>query len=120
MASNNSCTEYYKALISVRSYILVLAVAIMLISWAGPWINQSYKNYTIHYQVVDKKNKKEYIRLINKGIQSVEHFFGEPFKKKFDIYILPDRESFNEQWRNDYKDPGFKSECWMVASGVAN
>jgi hypothetical protein len=118
----NHVVKYFKGLIASCYYITVILFTITLASWtdSGSWIVKSHKNYTLHYKKADKKNKKEYIKLINKGIETVEHFFGEPFKKKFDIYILPDRESFNEQWRNDYKDPGFKSECWMVASGVAN
>jgi hypothetical protein len=105
----------------VTFFVLILFFAI-LSGWtsSGTWIKRDYKNYTLHYKKADKKNRSEYVKLINTGVGSVQIFFGHPFTKKFDLYILPDRESFNEEWRKDYSDPGFKSECWMVASGVAN
>lgn len=84
------------------------------------WLIKEYKNYRLFYKKPDRKNKNDYTPLIDNGIQSVQRFFHSGYKKKFDIYIHPDRQSLNEQWQKDWKQPGFKSECWMVASGVAN
>jgi hypothetical protein len=40
--------------------------------------------------------------------------------RSFDIYIHPNRNSLDSSWRISWNMPEFKSECWMVASGVAN
>jgi len=36
------------------------------------------------------------------------------------MYVFPHRASLDEQWARDWKQPGFKAECWMIASGVAD
>ncbi|MGH2646923.1 MAG: hypothetical protein ACRDE8_05115, partial [Ginsengibacter sp.] len=56
---------------------------------------------------------------VSSGILTVEKFFNAPFKKRFDVFIHPDRKSLDSTWSKDWNEPGFKSECWMVASGVA-
>ncbi|MES1223359.1 MAG: hypothetical protein ABUT20_48135, partial [Bacteroidota bacterium] len=68
---------------------------------------------------IDKENIKDYLKTIATGIGSVNHFFESKFKSAFDIYIHPDRKSLDSTWAADWKTPDFKSECWMVASGVA-
>jgi hypothetical protein len=87
---------------------------------ANNWIAEHYNNYDIFFKYGDKENIKEYNLIIEKGIHTVEAFFGKPFKEKFDIYIHPNRKSIDSTWQIDWKLPNFKSECWMVASGVAS
>jgi hypothetical protein len=82
------------------------------------WIVESHKDYSLHYTKTDLKWKNDYVIIIDKGIRSVNSFFKEPFKKKFEIYIHPGRKSLDSQWQKDWKMPDFKSECWMVASGT--
>jgi hypothetical protein len=84
------------------------------------WISEKYNKYSLHYYPVDEQNIKEYIKLIDNGILSVQTFFEGSFKNNFDVYIHPNRKSLDNQWQLDWKMPDFKSECWMVASGVAN
>jgi hypothetical protein len=55
---------------------------------------------------------------IEQGKQKVERFFGERFKKAFEIEVVPSRAAFDEYFRKRWKIP--KTEAWMVASGVAD
>src|SRR5262245_2239456 len=55
---------------------------------------------------------------IEQGRQKVERFFGQPFKKAFEVEVVPGRAAFDEYFRKRWKIP--KTEAWMVASGVAD
>ncbi len=57
--------------------------------------------------------------MIDAGMQSTAGFFSAPYEHSFDVYVHPTRRSLDSTWRVDWKMPDFKSECWMVASGVA-
>src|SRR5262245_17071871 len=50
--------------------------------------------------------------------QKVERFFGQRFKKAFEVEVVPGRAAFDEYFRKRWKIP--KTEAWMVASGVAD
>lgn len=95
----------------------------ILISWketADTWISEKQKGYTIFYTEADKPEKDEYNKFISTGINSVNSFFNDHYKKDFDVYIHPGRHSLDSTWQKDWNMPTFKSECWMVASGVAS
>lgn len=83
------------------------------------WINKHLNNYTLHYTNADRYTAKQVERFVNKAGQEIPLFFSAGFKKEFDVYIFPSRASLEEQWRKDWKLPDFKSECWMIASGVS-
>ncbi len=106
-----------------RSYIISILLFILLSAWVilpSGWITEKHKNYTFLYQKADEANKAAYIGFIENGIKKVNAFFDGPYKHDFDIYVHPSRQSLDSQWQKDWKMPSFKSECWMVASGVAN
>jgi hypothetical protein len=84
------------------------------------WIVEKHTGYRLLYTETDKKNIDEYLPFIENGIRSVQYFFDAEFKNEFEIFIHPDRFSLDNQWAKDWHVPDFKSECWMVASGVAN
>jgi hypothetical protein len=86
---------------------------------ADEWINEKHKGYSLLYKKSDEIHKMEYLQFIEHGVQSVRAFFKEPFQKEFEVYIHPNRQSLDKQWQKDWNMPDFKSECWMVASGVA-
>ncbi|MDP2037895.1 MAG: hypothetical protein Q8L04_10970, partial [Ignavibacteria bacterium] len=77
------------------------------------------EGYKLFYTQQDGESKKEYLLYIKRGIDSVRNFFGSEFKKEFEVYVHSSRNSLDAQWRKDWNMPEFKSECWMVASGVA-
>ncbi len=83
------------------------------------WITEKHKSFNLVYTAGDRKLKKEYTRFTENGIKEVKNFFSNSFNKKFEVYIHPGRRSLDSTWQKDWKMPDFKSECWMVASGVA-
>jgi hypothetical protein len=55
---------------------------------------------------------------LQQGQQKLEGFFGQPFKKGFEVEVFPDRAAFDEYFWKRWKLP--KTSAWMVASGVAD
>ncbi len=84
----------------------------------NPWISESAKDCTYFFQESDRQNLTEYKPLFEKGVEQTTVFFAKHFPKDFDIYIHPSRTSLDSTWQKDWNFPEFKSECWMVASGV--
>lgn len=104
----------------IRFILTVVAVITMSSKTVSvDWIRESHSQYILMYTEADRPNKDAYVKILDSGIQSVQSFFGDSFKKEFHIYIHPDRQALDKQWQQDWKMPEFKSECWMVASGVA-
>jgi len=102
--------------------LIVVSSAALFISWDESdknWTKEKHKDYTLWYTSTDKVNKLEYVKLVENGLTSVKTFFNTPCKNEFDIYIHPSRHSLDSVWQKDWNMPEFKSECWMVASGVS-
>jgi hypothetical protein len=55
---------------------------------------------------------------VQHAVDGVEDFFGKPFPASFQVKVHPSRAALDKQWQGDWNMPDFKSECWMVASGV--
>jgi len=105
----------------IASALFILTIVI--VGWAvieSGWMVEKYRGYTMYYQQEDTKHKNEYQILIDSGMQLVKSFFGEGYKNSFTIALHPNRASLDSTWRKDWNMPTFKSECWMVASGVAS
>lgn len=101
---------------------IAVLLGLTLISWKtldDKWIIEKHQGFNILYKSIDKKNLKEYEKLIENGVKSVNMFFTSSYNKNFDIVIHPNRHSLDSTWQKDWKIPDLKSECWMVASGVA-
>ncbi|MEP7377370.1 MAG: hypothetical protein ABI675_28465 [Chitinophagaceae bacterium] len=106
-----------------KSYFSVLLIFIVLAGWnvfQDNWLSEKHKCYTMFYKKPDEINQKEYSEFMDKGIKAVQFFFSDKFKHKFDVHVHPNRQSLDSQWQKDWKMPEFKSECWMVASGVGD
>lgn len=58
------------------------------------------------------------VKALKTGIGQVETYFGKPFPRPFNVRVHAHRADMDKQWALDWKSPGFKSECWMVASGT--
>ncbi|MFN8256549.1 MAG: hypothetical protein U0W24_12710 [Bacteroidales bacterium] len=84
------------------------------------WIKTEYDGNCLYYKLSDSENKNDYNSIIVNGIHSVKSFFNSDFKREFDVYIHPDRHSLDSTWRKNWNMPDFRSECWMVGSGVAD
>jgi hypothetical protein len=83
------------------------------------WKAEKQKVYSLLYTSTDKNNKIEYKTLVETGIKAVKTFFRAAYKKEFKVYVHPNRQSLDSVWQKDWNMPEFKSECWMVAGGVA-
>lgn len=104
-------------------YLLVIFFLFPFVSFApkeaGEWLTKSYSSFTIHYTNADENNIDVYTKLVTTGIQRVQQFFNAKYKSNFDVFVYYNRTSLDSKWQKDWNMPGFKSECWMVASGVA-
>jgi len=76
--------------------------------------------YRLHYDSIDKQHSEQIEHWLNQELKNIEEFFNKGFKKEFDVYIFSERDSLDKQWQKDWNMPDFKSQCWMVASGIAH
>ena len=103
--------------------LLISTLCFLFISWKNigtNWITEKQNGYTLCYTSVDKNNKGQYQKFIENGIAFVKTFFHAAYNKGFTVFIHPNRHSLDSTWQKDWNMPNFKSDCWMVASGVAN
>ncbi len=100
--------------------ILVIAGALGFTLFGDLWLSEAQKGYTIYYTSSDHKHIEDYKVYFEEGKKSVTAFFQSAYTNEFDIYVHPDRASLDSTWQSDWNMPGFKSQCWMVASGVAD
>ena len=84
------------------------------------WKKSIQKGYTVYYTTDDENQLKKLNTYLESGINNIVTFFGNAFQDTFNVYIFPDRLSLDKQWQQDWGDPKFRSECWMVASGVGH
>ncbi len=100
--------------------ILLLSISTISInSLSQEWNHKKLEKCSIYYTDQDTIHLNEYSEFIIKGILRTESYFKNPFNHKFEVYIHPNRELLDKQWQTDWQMPDFKSECWMVASGVS-
>lgn len=104
---------------SLFPLLLAVLVSISPKVMAQNWIIEKHKGYRLSYKVTDEKNIQDYNKLVENGIKTVQTFFHSSYPAAFDIFIHPNRASLDSTWQKDWNMPDFKSECWMVASGVA-
>lgn len=57
-------------------------------------------------------------RIVEEGRKQVEAFFGEPFLRRYDVQVFPSRAALTDFASQRWGMP--KTECWMVAMGVAS
>jgi hypothetical protein len=84
------------------------------------WNDIKFQKYIIHYTDSDAGMFMSLKTYLDQGISTVEKYFGKKFPKSFDVYIYPKRSDMDKAWQKAWGIPGFKSQCWMVASGVAD
>jgi hypothetical protein len=93
--------------------------------WAAPvpaeqaWSMLALRGAQVHYTAGDAALAPAVGEDVQSGMQRIEVFFGHPFRASFEVFMFPGREHLDAQWQEAWGAPEFKSECWMVASGVA-
>lgn len=103
--------------------LLILLAALLSGGWKVTdqyWTKEKHNGFSLIFTPADKNNTAGYQKLIENGIVSVSSCFKSQFKQEFDVYIQPSRHALDSTWRKDWNMPEFRSECWMVASGVAS
>lgn len=78
------------------------------------------KFYQLHHDSLDSTEAQKIARWLDQGHAELTAFFQMDFKNQFDVYIFSERDSLDAQWQKDWNMPGFKSQCWMVASGIGH
>ena len=107
---------------SKKHFASVIILFFILSGFTGSnsdWKSETKNGYTIFFKKSDIQNIKEYEIFIEKGITNTTHFINRKYKNNFQVYVHPQRESLDSAWQRDWNMPAFKSECWMVASGIA-
>jgi len=95
-------------------------------AWTGPigdpevWSSLPSINFDVSYTGRDSSLVTGLGSAATAAHLAVRSFFGHPFTSRFDIFLLPDRQSTDRQWQRAWGDSTFQSECWMVAGGVAD
>jgi hypothetical protein len=83
------------------------------------WVKRQNSSFTLYYTSVDSTLVYTMEKELGIGTKTVTDFFHSSFKEKYEVYIFPNRNELDRQWSKDWAGPNFKSQCWMVASGVA-
>lgn len=103
-------------MISANSFAKNSFIAIDTIEWK----KISNNKFDLHYSTGDEEVIANINAFLTSGFDHVRNFFGQSFTRKVDVYIFPARELLDKQWQKDWGDTSFRSECWMIASGVAH
>lgn len=80
---------------------------------------RTYPGFTVEYRRADSAAAASIAAALVRGRPTIETFFGAPFRARYVVRVYPDRASLTEHWAAAWGVPGLKTECWMVASGVA-
>ena len=101
----------------------ILVVSSFLAAYAADspaWLIQTRAKYTLYYAAVDRAQLAGYESYFTKGIAANEDFFQSAYPKRFDVYIHPDRPSFDTALQKVFHAPAFRSECWLAGVGEAD
>lgn len=98
----------------------VLFLLVSLISITSNWYEKKQKGYSLTFTAADEVNCREYNTLVRNGMNSVKSFFKSAYKNDFTVIVHPNRHSLDSSWQIEFGMPDFKSDCWMVASGIAS
>lgn len=108
-----------------RKFILFFTMLISLSQISlkpdpNEWKTKVATEYQLFYSENDDAYIPEYDRMIKSGIVRIEKFFEIKYNKPFSVYVHQNRSSLDSTWQKEWAMPAFKSECWMVASGIGS
>ncbi len=83
------------------------------------WNRVAEPRYTLCTSSGNNEDAQAAQSLLLQGVDAVNLFFHSSYKDTFTVYIHPNRHSLDSTWQKDWGVSDFKSECWMVASGIA-
>jgi hypothetical protein len=104
-------------------YLKVLLISLLFVTGSVPeqsdWLRRQTPHFTVFYQRSSEPDIALFEHWLEKGYATTETFFTDTFKSSFDVYVHPGRATLDSTWQRNWKQPSFRSECWMVASGEA-
>lgn len=121
-------TPLAQVLLEQRRILPVLGFLLLRPSWvwtepasdAEEWYSRPSVNFSVHYTGRDSSLVPGLGSAAAGAVLDVGSFFSHSFASRFDIFLFPDRQSLDRQWRRAWGNSTFRSECWMVAGGVAD
>lgn len=100
--------------------VFLFITSLSFLAQQDDWLTQQENGFVLHYHASDKEFITGYVQMMQTGRKAVQAFFDNRYRSLFEIYIHPGRASLDSTWQKDWNMPQFRSECWMVASGVAS
>ena len=104
----------------MKRFTLTLGLFVVFLSNAILAQNTATSFFEIHYDSIDAPVASQIRLWLDEGRKELIRLFDQDFKRDFEVYIFSDRDSLDKQWQKDWNMPGFNSQCWMVASGIAH
>ncbi len=83
------------------------------------WQSKTIGSDTIYYTSIDTDHLLQLENQLSTARSVTKKFFKKGTGQAVRITIFPDRTQLDAQWSKDWNSPDFRSECWMVASGIA-
>lgn len=106
------------SILSVQFLVLV-GILIFLPQKSEEWNRKKLDGITLYFHAEKEDVVQDISNFSIKGKSKIQEFFGKQFKDSIAIYIHSNRAELDKIWQSDWNYPEFKSECWMVASGIA-
>jgi len=75
------------------------------------WDSPVKKEYTLHCTNTDKNKIITIDDELQSGFKHIVDFFHHSFINKVDVYVFPNRTLMDKQWRKDWNDSTFQSQC---------
>lgn len=85
---------------------------------AAPIPSGEPARWQVSHAPIDATTARELEPVLRAAASDVERFFGAPFPKSYKVVIHPDRAAFDASFPPEWGIG--KTECWMVATGVAD
>lgn len=77
----------------------------------------SSEGFVLHYQSGDKY-ATPIATYCKKAMELLPEFLHRNFKSTVDVFLFSQRKDLDRQWQAAWGMPDFKSQCWMVGSGI--
>lgn len=107
----------------MKNFILLFLLLLSVYSFSQQIISNTFnskiknKGFTLYYDNTDSSSTS-INKYVEQGIESITTFFSKEFKNDINVYLFLDRNKLDEHWQKDWNMPDFKSQCWMVGSGL--
>jgi hypothetical protein len=83
------------------------------------WVREDDSRLTLVFRPIDSVVARASRRDATIGFDRAEQALQVRYMARFDLVVYPDRRSMIDRWRQAWNQPGFVSQCWMVAAGWA-